>query len=158
MKKETNKKLVEDFKIFLYSLYEHNKIEENNKIVNTFAKDLRKVSGKGRGLVEVEMTFVDCKNETSQCFLDDAVNLGLELPEDVASFKISVHVCKSSKIDNVSESVIMKDVFKSAKFIVAQNTKQKEFEEGAIVIKDMLFYQDMTGNRIRFGQENTLEV
>ena len=52
----------------------------------------------------------------------------------------------------------MKDVFNSAKFIVAQNTKEKEFEEGAIVIKDMLFYQDMTGNRIRFGEEDTLEV
>ena len=154
----TNKKTVEDFKIFLNSLYEHNIGKGNDAIVEKFAKDLRNISGKNRGMVEIEMTFADGKIQTEKTFLDCAAKDGINIPEDVASFKVSVMVHKSIKNDKVRETYLMKDVFNSAKFIVAQNTKEKEFEEGAIVIKDMLFYQDMTGNRIRFGSEDTLEV
>lgn len=157
MKKITNKLIVENFYILLSSLYEHKSIDEIKKMSQNFSKDVKNISGKGNAVVELNITYKDGTTETKKMMIEDAVKYGLEMSNDVASFYVTISVVKTTRVDNVAMSAI-KELFKSSKFIIKENWKKVENETDAIIIKDMLFYQEKTGNRIRFGNENIVEI
>ena len=157
MKKETNKNLIENFTILLYSLYEHNSIQENKVIIDEFSKELRSLQGKGNALVELHITCDNGKEEINKYFLEEAAKNGLEMPEDVENFYLIVNALKVKQEGN-ARMVNKKQIFKSSTFVVKENCKKKEVEKDSILIKDKEVYQEKTGNRIRFGKQNVLEL
>lgn len=155
------KKHVEHFKILLNSIYEHVGLSENQKVVDKIENDLQTMGGYLQIFVDVEYQ-VDGHSKFERYTLYDATKNGIELPEGVESFSCEF-IAKSSTKSGDVVSVGRKNLFKTKRFVVAENCDNKKdaakrLTNSDIIIKNMEIYQDKTGNRIRFALKTTASV
>ena len=160
MERISGARIVEDFKIFINSLYEHQSLEENKKIVEEFEKELKAMGGNLQAFVKVAATLPKKKTMTTTYRIDDVAFGGFNLPEDTETFEVSVDLYSRVKEGNITASGI-KTPFKSMLFILSENAKvltNVNASQGICVVRDMELYSEKTGNRIRFGEPLTQEV
>lgn len=158
------KENIENFDIFIRSLYSYKtkkgnkQIQENEEMVASFKEGLKSLGSRAHIIAEV--TFVVAGKEEKQTYLlQELAKDGLQLPEDVESFQITIKGKFLSKVENVKMSSGYEQLFITDKFIIKQNsTKEIKEEIGNVIIQNMELYQEMTNNRIRFGEEKIAEV
>ncbi len=160
MQRISGAKIVEDFRIVINSLYEHQKYEENEKIVEEFHKEMKTMGGDLKSFVKVTTRSPKQAPETKTYEIDDVVVNGINLPEDVETFEVSVDVYSKVKVDNVISSGI-KTLFKSMLFIMSENVKvlkEVSAPKGIRIVRSKALFSAKTGDRIRFGKEHKLEL
>ena len=157
---ETKRETIENFKIFMSSLYEAQSCEENKKMFKQFETELRGCVGDTVTRIELTLTFADGSIEREKMLLSVAAKEGVEIPDDVVSFEVEVSVYSSTKEGNIT-SGLTKSVFKSKKFVVKANERKRksdqEKRDEVVEIKDIDTYQMKTNNRIRFYRRLTIE-
>lgn len=160
MKKVSRVKLIEDFKIFVNSLYEHQSVMENAKIVDEFDKKTKAMGGEFKAVVRVTLFLPKEKLETKTYDIVDVVNNGIDLPENALAFEARVDVASAVKNGDVITGGV-ETPFRSMLFILTENAtilKNIEIPQGIRIVNSMELYAEKSGNRIRFGEENKLEL
>ena len=164
MKALKKKEYLENFEIFIKSLYsckkgkEEKLTEESANMITSFKEGLRRLGPKVYIIVEVKYV-VAGKEEKQTYSLEDLAKDGLQLPEKVESFEVVFNGKSIIKVGDIKTSDGYEPLFITDKFIVEQNAS-KEIKKGTsdIIIKDTETYQEFSNNRIRFGEVNTLEI
>lgn len=160
MKRISRAKLVEDFKIFVNSLYEHQSVKDNQKFVDELDKEAKKIGGNLKAVVRVT-TYLPNKIQESKMYdIEEAAYNGVEIKEDAEAFEVRVDMLSSVKNENTYSSNLITP-FKSMLFIISENAKIFEHinaPRGIRIVKNMALYSAKTGDKIRFGEENKLEL
>ena len=160
MKKISRVKFVENFKIFVNSLYEHQSVIENGEIVDKFDKDTKAMGGEFKAVVRVTTYLPKEKLETITYDIVDAVKDGINVPDNALAFEARVDVASAVKNGDVISGSV-ETPFKSMLFILTENAKilkNIEIPQGIRIVNNMELYAEKSGNRIRFGEEKELEL
>lgn len=158
--KETRKQTLLDAKLLMKWLY--NKEEDYQDVDNldkSFLEELKLLTGKCVGVVEIFAEFKDGKKCTGRAYLSDVISTGMDLPGDISNFYIEIKVLRSDKADGNIKWNYNQHIFKSDIFYIKENTKTKISEADGVIIESMEEFSSMSGGNIRFkGVENAIEI
>ena len=159
MERMGRERIIENFRIIINSLYEHQNDEENSKIVDNFKKELKNINGDLKAEVEI-ITKTGDKIESLKYKIDDVAFDGFNLPEKTEFFEVCVNV-KSRVRVNGTTYYATKTIFKSMLFVLSENVQiltNVNASQGIRIVNNMALYSELTGNRIRFGEEVKVEL
>ena len=92
--------------------------------------------------------------------IEEAAYNGVEINDEAEAFEVRVDMLSSVKNENTYSSNLITP-FKSMLFIISENAKVIEHvnaPRGIRIVKNMALYSAKTGDKIRFGEENKLEL
>lgn len=159
-KKDTRKQTLLDAKLLMKWLYnKEDDYEDVNNLDKSFLEELKLLTGKCIGVVEIIAEFTDGKKCTGRAYLRDIVETGMELPDDIANFHIEIKVLRTDESKSNIKWNYNQQIFKSDIFYVIENTKTKVDESDGVIIESMAEFSSRSGGNIRFkGYENVIEI
>ena len=170
MQKHIKRELIESFKVFYSSLYQHKNVEEVEKGYAPHVEDIKELMTLGDDAdlrvkfvcITADGTIKHLPYQPIQLFVKDGVDIG----EDVERFEVVIKA-EYRKRNIKFESSDRTPFFKSETFVVKENSKsvisklyEDRVEEGKAkaVVVSKADLQEFSNNRIRFGETNTLEI
>ena len=167
---QLKRELIDGFKVFYNSLYQHEKVDKLDEAIKTYIEDINELISICDDLslkVKFVCTMPDgtekhTKYQDIQNFSKDGIDIVEGVERIVAHIKA---VAKKRDVEYVSSDD--HPFFKSETFVLEENVKskvskllvdsikRKESKSFVINIQDL---QEFSGNRIRFEDNKTLEL
>ena len=159
-KKETRKQTLLDAKLLMKWLYnKEDDYEDNLNLAKSFLEELKLLTGKCIGVVEIVAEFTDGKKCTGRAYLRDIIETGMDLPDDIANFYIDIKVLRTDESKGNILWNYNQQIFKSDIFFIMENTKEKVDVADGVLIESMEEFSSMSGGNIRFkGVEKAIEI
>ena len=164
------RELVDSFKVFYSSLYQHEKVEKNNEEMKAYVEDIEELMSICDD-VSLRVKFVctmpdGTEKHTKYQDIQKFVKEGLDIVENVERVEARIQaVARKRDVEYVSSDE--HPFFKSETFVLQENVDSKvtkllvdsiKRKDGKGVIVSLQALQEFSGNRIRFDDNKTLEV
>jgi len=169
MQKHIKRELIDSFKVFYSSLYQHKTVEEVEEGQQKHIDDIKELMTLGDD-ADLKVKFVcdttDKKvKHTEYQYIQDFVKNGVDIDEDVYSFKVVIRA-EYRKGNMKFQSADSTPFFKSESFVIKEADKHyAEVCEEAVkkgtskaVVVSREYLQEFSNERIRFGKTEVLEV